>query len=67
MIRPVVGALVALAIAAPAAAADDGAPADAEIFATNNTAVITDPDDPRLRDELKEFAAPGGADRRRRR
>ena len=29
---------------------------DAEIFATNNTAVITDPDDPRLRDRLKGFA-----------
>ena len=35
-------ALLALAIAAPAASAHD-----AEIFATNNTAVITDPADPR--------------------
>lgn len=26
-----------------------------EIFATNNTAIITDPDDPRLRDRLVEF------------
>jgi hypothetical protein len=51
--RSLVGALAALAIAAPAAAAH--AP-DAEIFATNNTAVITDPDDPRLRDKLKGFA-----------
>jgi Ca2+-binding RTX toxin-like protein len=52
--RSVVGALVALAVAAPAAAAHDVP--DAEIFATNNTAVITDPDDPRLRDKLKAFA-----------
>jgi hypothetical protein len=28
---------------------------DAEIFATNNTAVITDPGDPRLRDPLRAF------------
>jgi hypothetical protein len=54
--RPLAGALATLAIAAPAAAAHDGAPPDAEIFATNNTAVITDPDDPRLDDRLKEFA-----------
>jgi hypothetical protein len=54
--RPLVGALAALAVGAPAAAAHDGAPPDAEIFATNNTAVITDPADPRLRDPLKEFA-----------
>jgi hypothetical protein len=38
-------------LAAPAAAHDD----DAEIFATNNTAVITDPADPRLQDRLKAF------------
>ena len=49
------GALAALAIAAPAAGAHNNLP-DAEIFATNNTAVITDPDDPRLRDRLKGFA-----------
>jgi hypothetical protein len=53
-IRPLVGALAALAIAAPAAAAHDLP--DAEIFATNNTAVITDPNDPRLDDPLKGFA-----------
>ena len=48
------GALSALALLAPTAAAhdDDGA----EIFATNNTAVITDPADPRLQDRLKGFA-----------
>jgi hypothetical protein len=51
MIRPLLGALALLAVAAPAASASD-----AEIFATNNTAVITDPADPRLRDELKGFA-----------
>ena len=56
MIRSVVGALAALAIAAPAAAAHDGGLPDAEIFATNNTAVISDPDDPRLDDHLKDFA-----------
>jgi hypothetical protein len=47
-------ALAALAttllLAAPAAAHD------AEIFATNNTAVITDPADPRLQDRLDGFA-----------
>ncbi len=51
MIRPLIGALAVLAIAAPAASAQD-----AEIFATNNTAVITDPADPRLDDRLKDFA-----------
>ena len=45
------GALALLAFAAPAASAQD-----AEIFATNNTAVITDPADPRLQDRLKGFA-----------
>lgn len=51
MIRPLLGALAVLALAAPAASAND-----AEIFATNNTAVITDPADPRLKDRLKAFA-----------
>ncbi len=51
MIRPLIGALALLAFAAPAASAQD-----AEIFATNNTAVITDPADPRLQDRLKGFA-----------
>ena len=51
MIRPLLGALALLALAAPAASASD-----AEIFATNNTAVITDPGDPRLKDNLKDFA-----------
>jgi hypothetical protein len=51
MIRPLLGALALLAIAAPAASAQD-----AEIFATNNTAVITDPADPRLQDRLTGFA-----------
>jgi hypothetical protein len=50
-------AVTLLALAAPgvAAAHDRHAP-DAEIFATNNTAVITDPADPRLDDNLKPFA-----------
>jgi Ca2+-binding RTX toxin-like protein len=50
MIRPFLLAIAALAIAAPAASAHD-----AEIFATNNTAVITDPADPRLDDPLVGF------------
>jgi hypothetical protein len=41
-------ALLALALAAPSAHAS-------EIFATNNTAVITDPADPRLKDPLIGF------------
>src|SRR5215203_5424163 len=46
------------AIAAAAAAGAHGPRTvpDAEIFATNNTAVITDPDDPRLDDRLGRFA-----------
>ena len=47
------GALTTLALLAPTAAAHDD---DAEIFATDNTAVITDPADPRLQDRLKGFA-----------
>ena len=53
MLRTLVAALALLAIAAPAAAAHQP---DAEIFATDNTAVITDPDDPRLDDRLNGFA-----------
>src|ERR1041384_391298 len=49
--KPLVVALLILGAAAPAASAQD-----AEIFATNNTAVITDPADPRLNDRLKDFA-----------
>jgi Ca2+-binding RTX toxin-like protein len=56
MIRPVVGALAALALAAPAASAHATSAPDAEIFATNNTAVITDPADPRLQDRLTAFS-----------
>ena len=52
MLRLLAIALAVLATAAPAAAAHT----DAEIFATNNTAVITDPDDPRLDDPLTGFA-----------
>jgi hypothetical protein len=50
--RAVAGAVAALALFAPVASAHT----DAEIFATNNTAVITDPADPRLNDRLKDFA-----------
>ena len=48
--KPVVAALLVLGVGAPAAHAHD-----AEIFATNNTAVITDPADPRLDDPLIAF------------
>ncbi len=62
MHRPLIVALAALALAAPAPApaaaheAGDHRLPDAEIFATNNTAVITDPGDPRLRVTLTGFA-----------
>ena len=59
MIRSLIVAFALLAIAAPAAAAHDNGHADlpdAEIFATNNTALITDQHDPRLRDRLEGFA-----------
>ena len=50
--------LLAAVLAAPsgAAAHNYGGLPDAEIFATNNTAVITDSQDPRLDDPLKGFA-----------
>jgi hypothetical protein len=51
MIRFLLAAIALLAIAAPAASAHD-----AEIFATNNTATITDPADPRLDKTLDGFA-----------
>jgi hypothetical protein len=53
MIRPLLLAVAALAIAAPAASAHDD---DAEIFATNTPAVITDQNDPRLDAPLLGFA-----------
>ncbi len=59
MIRSLIVAFALLAIAAPAAAAHDNGHAglpDAEIFATNNTALITNQHDPRLRDRLEGFA-----------
>jgi hypothetical protein len=60
----VTGAALALALAlapaagaAPAASAPDAPPrVDAELFATNNTATITDAADPRLQLELQRFA-----------
>jgi hypothetical protein len=58
MLRPALAALAALTLAAPASAAAHGGDhrlPDAEMFATNNTAVITDPDDPRLDDKLIGF------------
>jgi hypothetical protein len=48
--------LAALALAAPPSALAHGHEPDAQIFATNNTAVITDPADPRLSDPLEGFA-----------
>jgi hypothetical protein len=60
MHRLLTAALAALALATPAPAAAHEAGGhrlpDAEIFATNNTAVITDPGDPRLRVTLTGFA-----------
>ncbi|RKQ84929.1 hypothetical protein C8N24_6560 [Solirubrobacter pauli] len=53
--KPVVAALVVLGVGAPGAHAHD-----AEIFATNNTAVITDPADPRLDDPLIAFEREAG-------
>ncbi len=53
MLRTLAAALALLAIAAPSALAHEQ---DAEIFATDNTATITDPGDPRLDDGLKGFA-----------
>jgi hypothetical protein len=53
MIRPLLVAIAGLAIAAPAASAHADA---SEIFATNNTAVITDQHDPRLDKRLNGFA-----------
>jgi hypothetical protein len=60
MHRLLIVTLAALALAAPPPAAAHGGGGhrlpDAEIFATNNTAVISDPDDPRLRIPLIGFA-----------
>jgi hypothetical protein len=51
-----VAAVAAACCVAPAAAHAHGSHLpDAEIFATNNTAVITDPADPRLDDQLRGF------------
>ena len=52
--RPLLLTLAVLALAAPAAAAAQTP--DAEIFATDNTALVADPDDARLDDPLEEFA-----------
>lgn len=49
-------AAAASAVAAAPAAAHERGP-DAEIFATNNTRVITDPADPALQDRLRGFRA----------
>jgi hypothetical protein len=54
MIRSLLVAAAAIALLAPAAAAADTP--DAELFATDNTALITDPDDARLDEPLAEFA-----------
>ena len=56
MIRPLLAAAAVLAVAAPSAAAHGGGAPDAEIFATNNTALITSQNDPRLDDRLYRFA-----------
>jgi hypothetical protein len=61
-IRRVLVPIAAIVIAfsaygAPAQAASDGLQPTAEIFATDNTAIITDPQDPRLRTKLGLFGA----------
>ena len=58
MIPALAAAAVAAALALIAPAGAHAAPRvpDAEIFATSNTAVISDPDDPRLDDRLGRFA-----------
>jgi hypothetical protein len=59
MHRLLIVTLAALALAAPPSAAARGGGhrlPDAEIFASDNTAVISDPDDPRLRLPLIGFA-----------
>jgi hypothetical protein len=56
MIRPLLTAAAVLAVAAPTAAAHGAGAPDAEIFATDNTALITDAGDPRLDDRLYRFA-----------
>ena len=56
MLRCLALALALLAIAAPAAAAHGQRAPDAEIFATSNTALITDHEDPRLKARLDRFA-----------
>jgi hypothetical protein len=56
MRRLILTAALAAALAgAPSALAHGPRLSDAEIFATNNTAVITDPNDPRLDDPLRRF------------
>jgi hypothetical protein len=58
MLRFLLPAVLAAAVAGVTASGALGHGArlpDAEIFATNNTAVITDPGDPRLRDPLRTF------------
>lgn len=56
--RPVLAALAIIAVTvgvAPEAAASSHHRPAAEIFATNNTATITDPNDPRLKTRLVAF------------
>src|SRR4051794_26570142 len=55
--RALVPALIAGALVAGGPHAAAGPLPDAEIFATNNTAIITDPSDPRLDTDLAGFAA----------
>src|SRR4051812_38765573 len=50
-------ALIAGALVGGGPHAGAGPLPDAEIFATNNTAIITDPADPRLETDLAGFAA----------
>lgn len=56
LVIPLVAMLVAFLATAMVRPADAARPPQAEIFATNNTAIITDPADPRLNTRLVRFA-----------
>jgi hypothetical protein len=56
LVVPLLTLLFAFLATATARPADAAALAQAQIFATNNTAIITDPADPRLNDRLVRFA-----------
>jgi hypothetical protein len=56
LVVPLLALLFAFLTSVVAGPADAARPPQAEIFATNNTAIITDPADPRLNTRLVRFA-----------